>query len=56
MGFLRRCYDFLFEDLFKYKGLGACGKNVVIPDGFKIFGKSKVIPHRKVGAILPEVI
>ena len=42
MGFLRRCYDFLFEDLFKYKGLGACGKNVVIPDGFKIFGKSNL--------------
>lgn len=42
MGFLRRCYDFALEDFFKYRGLGACGKNVVIPDGFKTYGKSNL--------------
>lgn len=42
VGFRRRCFNFLFEDIFKYKGFGACGKNVVMPDGFKAFGKSNL--------------
>lgn len=42
MGFLRRCYEFVFEDFLKYKGLGTCGRNVVIPDGFRVFGKDNL--------------
>lgn len=42
MGFRRRLFDFLFEDVIKYRGLGSCGNNVVIPDGFKVFGKSNL--------------
>lgn len=42
MGFLRRCFDLLFEDVLKYRDLGVCGKNVVIPDGFKVFGKNNL--------------
>ena len=32
----------LFEDFLKYKGLGICGRNVVIPDGFRVFGKDNL--------------
>ena len=42
MSFKRRLFNLLFEDVFKYKGFGACGNNVVIPDGFIIFGKNNL--------------
>ena len=42
MGVWRRCFNFIFEDIFKYRGLGTCGEDVVIPDGFNVFGKSNL--------------
>ena len=42
MGVKRRLFDFLFEDFVKYRGFGSCGSNVVIPDGFKVFGKNNL--------------